>query len=82
MDIERESLALWTILSMRWPRLADYLIDNPTMVEEIRKKETSNIPEDLHEILKEEDVLNVLNGGPTRIQVDVRLLEQVALLRG
>ena len=36
--VEREPLALWSILEMRWPLLTDYLADHPENVKEIGKK--------------------------------------------
>lgn len=35
VDLEREPLALWTILSMRWPALAELLVEQPELIEEI-----------------------------------------------
>ncbi|MGA9151310.1 MAG: hypothetical protein WBZ36_12095 [Candidatus Nitrosopolaris sp.] len=37
--IERSKLALWTILTFRWPRLADYLEEHPKDIELILHKD-------------------------------------------
>lgn len=39
VDLERKPLALWTILAMRWPALAELLMKRPELVEKIGQKD-------------------------------------------
>jgi len=64
-DIELKKLALWTILSMRWPLLAEYLQDHPEMIKYIGGKETlpiEKIPKDLQELFQDPNVVEVIKG--------------------
>lgn len=45
IDIERDQLALWTILSPRWPQLAEYLEERPEMVEKIGQQDVTDAAE-------------------------------------
>jgi hypothetical protein len=51
-------LALWTVLEVRWPRLADYLRENPEIAS--RWQETLDAPADIDKMLRAEDVSRVL----------------------
>jgi hypothetical protein len=57
------SLALWTILQTRWPRLADALADHPEWV----TPGSPGVPDEVRELLDADDVQAVLafpDGGP------------------
>ena len=85
IDVEREQLALWTILSLRWPLLAEYLEKNPDKVGDILQRNLADIPkdrQDLKDLVADKDVLSVLGGGPTGVALDSNVVGQCALLRG
>lgn len=82
VDIEHDHLALWTILSLRWPRLADYLEEYPAMVEKIGQQNVTEAPRELRVLFNDEDVVKLVNGGPTRARLDTNIVRRCALLRG
>ncbi|MBI1729662.1 hypothetical protein HY229_01175 [Candidatus Acetothermia bacterium] len=65
---ERQSdlsvLALWTILRLRWPLLAEHLSDNPDHLQNIldKKPDTLTLPKDIKKLFHSKDVQNVING--------------------
>jgi hypothetical protein len=77
LDIEEGPLALWTILSLHWPLLADYLEKDPY----------SNKPSLRMRLLKIEalwrhiEVQQVIGGEETDTALEVKLVEQCSLLR-
>jgi hypothetical protein len=81
VEIEHDLLALWTILSMRWPRLAEYLEEHPEMVDMIGKQNMSGIPEKLQALFRENDVVNVVQGKPSKVSLDANIIRECALLR-
>ena len=71
MNIDREILALWTILELRWPLLSEYLMAYPDAIECIRKDElpTDNqLEENLISLFKAQEVLRVLDGDAEGIK--------------
>jgi hypothetical protein len=87
IDVEREQLALWTILSLRWPLLAEYLENNPDTVRNIITQSTANIFQDLkdknlEDLVKDKDVISVLKGGPSGAAINSNVVRQCAFLRG
>lgn len=81
VDIERDPLVLWTILSMRWPLLAEYLEDHPEMVDEIGKQNILDIPEELKMLFTYNDVAKVVREGPTGVSLNASIVRLCALLR-
>lgn len=82
IDIDRDRLALWSILSLRWPLLSDYLEKNPEMVQAIVQQKLISIPKNLEDLAKDNDVLNTVKGGPKNKPLDSDTIRQCALLRG
>ena len=79
MDLDFDKLALWTIISMRWPVLSDYLSIHPEDIENIRNE--SKIPNEIIGImtLNKNEVLNVINGegiGKSLGAFDIEFLSQ------
>jgi hypothetical protein len=81
----RKKLALWTIVSLRWPLLAEYLSDNPQMVEQIAADppvdpDKLNIPVNLRALFKDEDVKQVIKGEGIGESLDPKIVRACALL--
>jgi len=62
VDVDRHQLVLWTILSFRWPQLAEYLEEHPEMLEKIIQQDAAAIPDELKPLLQEPEVLKVISG--------------------
>ena len=82
IDVERDRLALWTILSLRWPVLAGSLEKNPQMTDDIVSRNLTNVDLTLQDLCSRQDVLAVLSGGPTGTALDAGIVSQCAHLRG
>ncbi len=61
VNIERHQLVLWTILSLRWPQLADFLEEQPEMVDKIRRQDPAGTPEEWQKLFQEPAVRDVIN---------------------
>jgi KAP family P-loop domain len=87
VDIGMKQLALWTILLLRWPVLAEYLEDHPEIVEHFSEKLPAgeklpvSIPEELHKLFQDESVRNVINGKNVGICLDANAISYCAYLR-
>jgi RecB family exonuclease len=71
LKIEREKLALWTIIKMRWPLLAEYLEEDYNRVKPIvgikpiigeENLDGLGISEDIKKLLRNKDVISVIKG--------------------
>ncbi|MGP4017587.1 KAP family P-loop NTPase fold protein [Saccharopolyspora sp. 5N708] len=67
--VNADTLALWTIIRIRWPRIADILRQNPEAIKGIREPlwRSELLPDDLHPLTEDEDLQQVVahdNGGP------------------
>ena len=76
LDYPRERLALWTILKSRWPLLADYLADDPEMVEQLKQ---GIVPDDvtnddgrryLVALFNDDEVRRVVSGEVIGVDLD------------
>jgi hypothetical protein len=65
---------------MRWPRLAEYLEEYPDMMDEIGKQNTTGIPEEFQALLKDNDVLKVIQWKPSNVSLDAKIARQCALI--
>jgi len=63
IDIEQHPLALWTILSARWPELAAHLEEYPDQIQGIGHQPPENIDESLKELFRSTEVETVVGGG-------------------
>jgi hypothetical protein len=82
--VEREQLARWTILSLRWPRLADFLEAHPAMVAAVRTKAVpaTGVGDDVKSLLEDNDVRRVLGEAGATGRLDEAAVSQCARLRG
>jgi Cdc6-like AAA superfamily ATPase len=63
----RKQLALWTILTLRWPPLAEFLSKNPEEVKKIKDMNEESfkkleVPEDIKKLFKDKEVISVVSG--------------------
>lgn len=83
VDIERDQLALWTILSLRWPQLVEHLEAHPEIVEKIDQWDVADAPKDLQGLLnaEAEEVINVIAGKSVHATLDQETIKRCARLR-
>ena len=82
IDVERDQLVLWTILSLRWPLLAEYLEKNPEKIQDIAHQNLSSISKDIEDLVKDKDVVSIVKGGPKNKALEIDIIKQCALLHG
>jgi hypothetical protein len=74
---------LWTILSLRWPRLAEYLEREPHIVKNFGAQEVpKEIPEDIRPLFSDQNVLNIIKGRAEGIDADIGDESSIISLRG
>jgi hypothetical protein len=79
---KRNQLALWTIVKMRWPLLADYLEEYPQYLENFKKGKTSKaIHADLIDLIKDQEVMDVLKGKGINAELDADSLKRFTSLK-
>jgi hypothetical protein len=87
VDIGMKQLALWTIILLRWPRLAEFMEEHPEMAEHFSEQSPTgvnlpeSIPEELHKLFQDEGVRNVMNGKNVSVCLDVNAIRYCAFLR-
>jgi hypothetical protein len=81
VEIELDQLALWTILSSRWPQLADYLVEHSDMLEKIGQPAGPAVPEGLKVLCEDPRVMEVIGGGSERPPLSKETLKRCALMR-
>lgn len=65
--------ALWTILSLRWPALAEKLEQAPETLPAILQGDAASLDADLAALAREEDVQNVLHGRAENVGVALNI---------
>ena len=74
-----KQLALWTILRLRWPLLAEHLEHHPADIEKVGTRPKLNrIPEQLRETFAEPDLLAVVNGDGVGVTLDAAAVARIA----
>lgn len=63
IDIDHHQLILWTILAIRWPVIGEFLIRNPGTLNRALNNANVELPSEIKELYKDDDVMNVLNGN-------------------
>ena len=74
----QQTTALWTILALRWPRLADYLAGHPDQVAAIGTAAPAGVPADLAPLFADGGVGAVVSGRGEGIDVK---LDEAAIRR-
>jgi hypothetical protein len=65
--VDRDSLALWTILQLRWPGLAEYLCKHPAHIQYVGKGDKLPDADKLRDLFDDRGVRELVNfeqGGP------------------
>lgn len=78
VDIDTHQLVLWTILASRWPQLADYLAKCPEMVEKIIQKDAAGVEEGLADLVNDDAVRHVLQGGAADVPLHPKTIRDCA----
>lgn len=80
LDIDTDDLIQWTILSMRWPQLAEYLVDNPDSISKIGARNIEGIDPKVAQLFNDDSVLKVINGIGITDPIDKKTLKLCASL--
>lgn len=81
-QMKRNQLVLWTITRMRWPLLADYLEEYPQYLENFKTgKPTKAIHVDLVDLIKNQEVMDVLKGKGINTDLDADALKRFTSLK-
>lgn len=85
--IEREKLALWTILWYRWPDLAQCLKENPGLIKYVYKtrqeiQDNKDIPDKLKNLFWSQEVINVITGNGVESHLEVEDIRDIVGLYG
>jgi len=78
--VSPEALARWTIIDLRWPALAEFLVANPDRISEVAAgavTKDSSIPEPLQSLLQSGDVTQVVIGGPPSGRLDEPTIREI-----
>lgn len=81
VDIERDQLALWTILTMRWPKLADYLEEHPESVALIGQQDIDGVDETVTDLFSDDEVIGVVHTNLVDAGLQPGNIRQCAQLR-
>jgi Cdc6-like AAA superfamily ATPase len=74
-----KQLILYTILELRWPLLAEYLVENPEMVKHMGTDSSHDAaPENLRELFQNQDVLDVIEGKDVGASLDENAIRALA----
>ena len=73
-NIDRAILALWIIVELRWPLLAEYLTEHPEKVENIRERNPpadEGLDADVKKLFVAEEVVKVIDGNAEGIDAQL-----------
>jgi hypothetical protein len=79
--IEGKKLALWTILTIRWPGLAEYLESHPEMVKRIGHPDGIEISDPLQKLFSDQNVRDVVEGKNIGTSLDDKTISELLELR-
>jgi hypothetical protein len=69
VKIDRSQLVLWTVISLRWPMLADYLEGHPNKLDDFGKEDVSDIPDALKSLFRDTEICSIIKGkNPLEIE--------------
>lgn len=68
-ETKKKRFALWTILSLRWPALAEKLENDPENLPAVLEKKPDGLDPDLAQLTQDEEVQRVLHGEAKGVNV-------------
>lgn len=81
VSITRDHLALWTILSLQYPRLARFLEANPGMVDRIGGDSPPDVDPQLAGLFTDDRVVDIVRGRPVEAALDRETVARCARIR-
>ena len=81
LDINRDKLAVWTILSMQCPQLTKFLEKRPEAILEIGEEPSKTIPVSIRPLFTDKAVTSLFDPDQTHVVLAVEDVERCALLR-
>jgi|GEM_PF-2120170 len=72
-NVDRENLALWTIIELRWPLLADAILDNPKIIDYMTNESLPHdvdMPKAIKELIRNKDVSSVMTRLKNQVPSD------------
>jgi len=79
-EVEFDALVRWTILSLRWPILAEYLEANPEKLKNFMQQEKAGLDEKYKDLCTDENIKKVLKEGPAKQALNEEIVNQCARL--
>jgi hypothetical protein len=78
-NIKREKLALWAILKLRWPLLAEHFLKHPEDINLVDANNKNGIkaPKKLEPLFKDVQVINVIKGKVVKEVLDVQTIKKL-----
>jgi hypothetical protein len=78
-NIDRNKLAKWAILKLRWPLLAEYLLNHPSDIKLVETDVSKNrkIPKGLRSLFNDEQVVNVVKDKVVSGILDEQMIKQL-----
>lgn len=83
VEIERHQLVLWTILSSRWPHLADKLLEYPTSVNDLVEGKFEGFSGDWRKLFGDDndEIEKVINGLEGNTPLTAKTIENYRLMQ-
>lgn len=81
LDIAKEKIVLWTILSMRWPELAEHLQRRPEDLDKIGKKNQFDNKSALNRLFEDRDKRIRATVKGLSVSMDAKTIELCAMLK-
>jgi KAP family P-loop domain len=77
--VKQHQTALWTLLRLRWPKLADYLAEHPSDVTKIGVRDADGVPSGLKPLFSDARVVRVVTGQAkdVRAKLDEEAIREV-----
>lgn len=79
---KRKKFALWNIVAMRWPMLAEFMEDDRKQIPSVVESSAENIDqEEIKELITMQEVQNVFKGNKIDTSLDADYVEQILSLQ-
>jgi tetratricopeptide (TPR) repeat protein len=78
----RKQLALWTIVCLRWPKLEEFLVEEPKYADVLSGLKPGNsIPDEMQPLFNNDEVKKVFRGHGVNVLLDSSAIEQLVAFR-